>query len=71
MGSGRDRRKKRKRALLRATLERLEERLQLKALELERTDEALAEAWAREAKWRGDPRPWWARATEIEGGCPL
>ncbi len=48
-----------------------DEQDELRRLELEDTDAALAECRAREAKANPDPRPWWEKATEAEGGCPL
>lgn len=53
MGSGRDKRRKRKRAKLRALAARvahLEWRIAIGRLELERTDECLAEARERERR---------------------
>lgn len=48
MGRGRD--KRRSRSQLRADIARLEYRLALKVLELERADEVIAEAWERERR---------------------
>lgn len=71
MGAGRDKRRKRKRVELAARIRELECRDDLRRQELADTDATIAEMREREAGTRGDPRPWWDRATEAEGGFPL
>ncbi len=56
---------------LRAERDALRLQDELRRQELADTAAALAECRAREAKANPDPRPWWEKATEAEGGCPL
>lgn len=71
MGRGRQDRRKRKRAKLVARIAELELWQVYARNELADTDAHVAEMREREARHRGDPRPWWEQTNDTEGGCPL